>query len=80
MPTTVANPTPMGAASPYASGIDNGMATFDAAGNLHAVKWQSYIIGIQYYLPPSGHVWVSANYSHMKSDNSTTYTTSNKGS
>lgn len=64
-----------GTAAPYASGLDNGLAIFDATHDLHAVKWQSYIVGLQYYLPPSGKVWISANYSHMKSDNIADYTT-----
>jgi len=58
----------------YAADIDNGMVTFDANGKIHTIDWQSYIIGVQYYLPPSGKVWISANYSAMKSDNATRYT------
>lgn len=58
----------------YTADIDNGMVTFDANGKIHTIDWQSYIIGIQYYLPPAGKVWVSANYSGMKSNNATRYT------
>ena len=57
----------------YAADIDNGMVTFDASGHVHTIDWQSYIVGVQYYLPPSGKVWVSANYSGMKSGNATSY-------
>ena len=58
----------------YAADIDNGMVTFDANGKIHTIDWQSYIVGVQYYLPPAGKVWVSANYSGMKSNNATHYT------
>ena len=58
----------------YAADIDNGMVTFDANGRIHTIDWQSYIVGVQYYLPPAGKVWVSANYSGMKSRNATHYT------
>jgi hypothetical protein len=67
------NPTMASPAPTYAADIDNGMVTFDSQGHLHTIDWQSYIIGVQYYLPPSGKVWVSANYSGMKSDNAASY-------
>jgi hypothetical protein len=58
----------MGAA--YAPAIDPGLATIDTAnGTLHTIDWWSFIIGAQYYLPPSGQLWLSANVSMMKSDN-----------
>jgi hypothetical protein len=60
----------------YAADIDNGMVTFDANGKIHTIDWQSYIVGVQYYPPPAGKVWVSANYSGMKSNNATRYTNS----
>ncbi len=65
-------PIPSGAsqAPTYASDIDNGLVAFDTVtGNLHTINWLSYIAGIQYYLPPSGNVWLSANFSSMKSTN-----------
>jgi hypothetical protein len=60
---------PMGAAATYTPDIDPGIVTFDAAGNLRTINWQSYFIGLQYYLPPEGHVWLAVNYSAMQSDN-----------
>jgi hypothetical protein len=68
------NPTNASPAPTYTSDLDAGLAQFDGNGNLHTIDWQSYIVGIQYYLPPSGKLWVSANYSHMKSDNAKDYT------
>jgi hypothetical protein len=62
---TMANPAPV-----YVPNIDNGLAMFYASDKtLHAVQWTAYIAGLQYYLPPAGHVWVSANYSHIESAN-----------
>jgi hypothetical protein len=67
------NPTMATPAPTYAADIDNGLVTYDAQGHLHTIDWQSYIVGVQYYLPPSGKVFVSANYSGMKSDNAASY-------
>jgi hypothetical protein len=64
-------PTPAGATSAptyTALNIDSGLVEFGSTGTPHAIMWQVYMGGIQYYLPPTGKVWVSANYSHMKSN------------
>ncbi|MEI9936057.1 MAG: hypothetical protein WDO69_02415 [Pseudomonadota bacterium] len=71
---TPPNPDMVTPAPTYAADIDNGMVTFDANGKIHTIDWQSYIVGVQYYLPLAGKVWVSANYSGMKSNNATRYT------
>jgi hypothetical protein len=55
-----------------AAAIDPGLVAFDKTGNMHTINWESYILGVQYYLPP-GNIWASANYSSMKSTNSTRY-------
>lgn len=68
------NPDQVTPAPTYAADIDNGMVTFDSNGKIHTIDWQSYILGIQYYLPPSGKVWLSVNYSAMKSANAASYT------
>ncbi|HTQ03650.1 MAG TPA: hypothetical protein VMI54_07325 [Polyangiaceae bacterium] len=67
---SMANPAPT-----YTSDIDPGLVTFDSSGGLHTINWQSYIIGAQYFLPIP-EVWISANYSHMKSSNATRYVSS----
>jgi hypothetical protein len=54
---------------PYPADVDNGLVMFDAAGNVHTIGWQALMAGLQYYLPPSGKVWISANYSRMNSHN-----------
>jgi hypothetical protein len=67
------------AATPFAADIDNGIVTYDANGVLHAIDWQSYMIGAQYYLPGlDGKLWVSGNYSHMFSDNNAQFGTATK--
>ncbi|MFZ5894802.1 MAG: hypothetical protein ACOY0T_27315 [Myxococcota bacterium] len=67
------NPNMTSPAPTYPSNTDAGMVTYDAQGELHTIDWRSFIVGLQYYLPPSGKVWVSVNYSQMKSDNATSY-------
>jgi hypothetical protein len=66
-PANAANaPTP----TPAYPNIDNGIATYDANGNLRFIQWQSYQLGVQYYLPAlEGRAWISANYSHLSSAN-----------
>jgi len=39
------------------------------SGTLHTIDWTTYIAGVQYYAPPSGRLWLSANYSHASSKN-----------
>jgi hypothetical protein len=65
---TLPNPTMATPAPAYTADVDAGLVTFDAAGTLRTVDWQSYIVGLQYYLPVGG-LWIAANYSAMKSDN-----------
>ncbi|HET9626611.1 MAG TPA: hypothetical protein VFP84_34850 [Kofleriaceae bacterium] len=64
-------PNPTGKTPPptYTPNIDNGLALFTKDGQLHPIQWTSYIVGLQYYLPPSGKVWLSGVYSHMSSGN-----------
>jgi hypothetical protein len=57
----------------FTPNIDNGLVTYDAMGNLHSIKWQSYIAGAQLYFPTATRFWISGNYSHMKSDNIASY-------
>jgi hypothetical protein len=60
----LANPPPL-----YTPNIDNGIVTFDQAGVLHTIDWQTFMVGIQYYLPPTGRVIVSANLTEASSKN-----------
>jgi len=73
---TGANPAPAYAPTSTAPGyinIDSGLVEFGASGKPHAIMWQVFMGGVQYYLPPSGKLWVSANYSHMKSNDILTF-------
>jgi len=56
-----------GAAQNYPQDVDNGLIAFTADGVLHAIRWESYILGLQYYLPTPNRMFISANYSHMHS-------------
>jgi hypothetical protein len=58
---------PTGGPSP--APVDPGLVAFDSTGNLHTIDWTSYIVGLQYYLPPSGKIWISGNFSRMVSKN-----------
>jgi hypothetical protein len=70
VPTTVANPMPMGMPLPYTADVDNGLVSFDPnTGELKAVKWQTFMASVQYYLPPSGKVFISGVYTQGNSDN-----------
>jgi hypothetical protein len=57
-----------GKASSFAMDIDNGLVVFDATGRMRAIRWQSVLVGAQYYFPTTPlRMWVSGNYSHMSS-------------
>jgi hypothetical protein len=64
-------PIPAGKATAptYTPDIDSGLVEVSQRGTFHPIKWQAFLGGVQYYLPPTGNVWISANYSYMKSSN-----------
>jgi hypothetical protein len=64
--------------TPYTAPIDPGLVGFDAAGNLQAVSYQTFIVGLQYWLPGSTGLSVAANYSHLQSFNAATLANGNK--
>jgi hypothetical protein len=54
--------------------IDNGLVTYEQQnGVLHAIEWQTFMLGGQYYLPPSGRDWIAANYGYASSANIANY-------
>jgi len=67
-------PNAMGVAQTYPQDIDNGLAVFTADGVLHAIRWKSYMVGLQYYLPTTNKTFLSVNYSHMSSPDITNAT------
>jgi len=69
-PTPTAPPVVAPATSGYTFDADPGAVAFTSDGTLHAIRWQSILVGAQYYLPvPSflTRLWVSGNYSHISS-------------
>jgi len=68
----VANPNlpiPMGqtTAPTFAPNFDPGMVMFTDDGVLHAVKVQTWMLGLQYYV--LNNLWVALNYTNLHSDN-----------
>lgn len=60
-------------ATGYVAAVDPGLVMFGVDGSLNAIAWRSLIVGLQYYLPPAGRIWLSANYSNMYSSNIASY-------
>jgi hypothetical protein len=54
---------------PYTPDVDPGLVAFDSNGVLHTINWQTFIVGVQYYLPPNGRLFITGNYSQGKSNN-----------
>jgi hypothetical protein len=63
------NPEMLPIPPPYVPNIDPGIVAYDDSGILHTINWRTYMVGLQYYLPPSGRVFVTANYSRARSNN-----------
>ena len=59
--------------APYTPNVDPGLVAFDWNDRVHAISWQTFIVGIQYYLPPRGRAFISGNYSQGKSNNIANY-------
>mgnify|MGYP001237919485 CR=1 FL=1 len=54
---------------PYTPDVDPGLVAFDLHGVAHTINWQTVVVGVQYYLPPSGRIFITGNYSYGKSSN-----------
>ncbi|HWO23658.1 MAG TPA: hypothetical protein VNO30_33180 [Kofleriaceae bacterium] len=56
--------------TPYTANFDPGFAAYTATGQLALIKWTSYMIGAEYYVPGTdGRLGFFANYGHMQSAN-----------
>jgi hypothetical protein len=66
---TLPNPAQANPAPEYTANIDDGLVTFDTQGVVHTIDWWALRMGLQYYLPPSGRLIVSANYTMGYSEN-----------
>jgi hypothetical protein len=53
---------PATAAPVYNADIDSGLVAFTPDGTLHTIGWRTFMMGLQYYLPPTGRLFVSANF------------------
>jgi hypothetical protein len=53
----------------YATSLAPGYVAFDKSGTLEAIEWRIVRLGLQYYLPPSGNVWLSLDGARMNSPN-----------
>jgi hypothetical protein len=71
-------PIPGTPPTPYTASIDPGLVGFDAAGNLQAVSYQTFFLGLQYWLPGSTGLSIAGNYSHLQSFNAATLANGNK--
>lgn len=60
--------------TPGFTDIDPGIALYTTDLRLAMVDWQSFLIGLQLYLPPRGKLWVASNFSQMDSANITDFT------
>jgi hypothetical protein len=66
---TLPNPAQANPPPEYTANIDDGLVSFDTQGVVHTIDWWALRAGLQYYLPPSGRLIVSANYTLGHSDN-----------
>ncbi len=56
--------------------IDGGIALYTKDLQLATVGWQSFVVGLQLYLPPKGKLWLASNFSQLDAKNSTDFTAS----
>jgi hypothetical protein len=79
----VPTPTAQAGAPAWPSNIDQGLVTYDINPGqyaLHPVQWRSLIVGLEYYPPGcDGKLWISANYSHTESSNSSDFARNDLG-
>jgi hypothetical protein len=58
-----------GTPATFNANIDNGLVQYSANGVLRTIDWRTFMVGLQYYLPPHGRVLAAANYTQGESDN-----------
>lgn len=71
------NPGKVTPAPAYTPNMDAGIVSIAKDGSLQPVGWQSWMLGLAYYLP-GGNVWVAANYSNLRSWNAHEFGASSK--
>jgi hypothetical protein len=64
------NPMKLNPAPTFNPNADPSLVVFNSDGTAHLIQIQSGLVGVQYYFPGiDGRVFVSANYSHLSSNN-----------
>ena len=66
---TLPNPAQMNPPPNYHADIDSGLVSFDTKGVVQTIDWWAFRAGLQYYLPPTGRLILSANYTQAHSKN-----------
>jgi hypothetical protein len=70
-------PNPTGTSPAWPTNIDQGLVDYDINPGgfaLHPIQWTSVVAGLEYYLPGlGGKVWVSGNFSHIQSNNTSQF-------
>lgn len=66
---TLPNPAQANPAPLYTANVDPGLVSFDTQGVVHTIDWWAMRAGLQYYLPPTGRVIISVNYTQSYSGN-----------
>jgi hypothetical protein len=66
---TLPNPAQISPAPLYTPDVDNALVTFNDFGILQTIDWQTFMVGLQYYLPPTGRVILSGNFTEGYSPN-----------
>jgi hypothetical protein len=66
---TLPNPAQANPPPEYHGNIDHGLVSYDTQGELHTIDWQTLRVGLVYYLPPTGRVFLSVNYTQAYSKN-----------
>jgi hypothetical protein len=60
---------PATGAAIYNPDVDSGLVVFTPDGTLHTISWRTAMVGLQYYLPPSGRLFVSTNFTQGDATN-----------
>ena len=66
---TLPNPAQQSPPPEYTPNVDNSLVTFDTVGVLHTIDWWAAKGAFQYYLPGSGRLILSGNFTYAHSRN-----------
>ena len=61
-------------AQAYSANYDTGMAVYDTSGELHLIRWLTYVTALEYYPPGlQGRLALFGSYAHSESPNAKLY-------